>query len=66
MCALPGRYPSCSHPRPQDGLVVGGIFALKRAHPAFRMIETQWPRMMADFQDAGPWANAIASYMKAP
>lgn len=39
--------------------------ALKRQHPEFTLIETPFPRMMADFQDAETWANAVADYVLA-
>jgi pimeloyl-ACP methyl ester carboxylesterase len=39
--------------------------ALKREHPGFTLIDTPFPRMMADFQDPEVWANAVADYVLA-
>jgi len=36
--------------------------ALKAEYPRFTLAETPFPRMMADFQDPGPWADAVADY----
>jgi len=38
---------------------------LKREHPDFTLIDTPFPRMMADFQDPEVWANAVADYVLA-
>jgi pimeloyl-ACP methyl ester carboxylesterase len=37
--------------------------ALKAEYPRFTVAETPFPRMMADYQDPGPWADAVADYV---
>jgi pimeloyl-ACP methyl ester carboxylesterase len=41
----------------------GGALALKAEYPRFTLVETGFPKMMADFQDPGPWAAAVADYV---
>jgi pimeloyl-ACP methyl ester carboxylesterase len=38
--------------------------SLKTEYPRFSLAETPFPRMMADFQDPGPWADAVADYVQ--